>query len=330
MISKKKRAFIAAGALFLCAFFLLIILQESAPLQEQPNKEVALRAKVEDVSIDDMMNNLEKRKSPASLEELPPSGDKPIESSIKDDPEQIARLQALIRQNEENMQNGVSEIENERKGIVSNVAANSSPASSVPRKKQEAVKKDTVVVETPKKVNEKRSPFNSISFSSNSKKNAIKAYVHSEQTVMVGSTLKMRLGEDAIADNDVVIPKNSPVFGEVTSIDGERVNVKITHINYQGNILPFNKLVFSKDALLGIYVPGNPKSEVNKDAVGGALDGLPTSGIPGVDAATQLAGAVASSALSAGKQAVSKNVKKIKVTIKTNYEIYLRPDEKNL
>ena len=145
---------------------------------------------------------------------------------------------------------------------------------------------------------------------------------------MAGSTLKMRLGEDAYTDNGVLIPKNSPVYGIVTGIDGERVNVKITHINLAGNILPFAKSVYSKDALLGIYVPGNPKSDVTKDAAGGALDGLPTSGIPGVDAAAQVATVVASSAANAGKQALSKNVKKIKVTIKTNYEVYLRPEKK--
>lgn len=175
---------------------------------------------------------------------------------------------------------------------------------------------------------EKASPFHSIRLTSSSNRNAIKAYVHSEQVVMAGSTLKMRLGEDAYTDNGVFIPKNSPVYGIVTGIDGERVNVKITHINLSGNILPFAKSVYSKDALLGIYVPGNPKSEITKDAAGGALDGLPTSGIPGVDAAAQVATVVASSAANAGKQALSKNVKKIKVTIKTNYEVYLRPEEK--
>jgi conjugative transposon TraM protein len=137
----------------------------------------------------------------------------------------------------------------------------------------------------------------------------------------------MRLGEKAYTENGTVINKNSPVFGIVTAIDGERVLVKITHINVGGNILPFEKQVYSKDALLGIYVPGNPKSDVSKDATAGALDGLSTN-IPAVDAAAQVASVVASTAANAGKQAITKNVKKIKVTIKTNYEIYLRPDEK--
>lgn len=93
---------------------------------------------------------------------------------------------------------------------------------------------------------EKASPFHSIRLTSSSNRNAIKAYVHSEQIVMAGSTLKMRLGEDAYTDNGVLIPKNSPVYGIVTGIDGERVNVKITHINLAGNILPFAKSVYSR------------------------------------------------------------------------------------
>ena len=33
-----------------------------------------------------------------------------------------------------------------------------------------------------------------------------------------------------------------------------------------GNILPFKKEVYSSDAMEGIYVPGNAKAEINKDA----------------------------------------------------------------
>lgn len=109
---------------------------------------------------------------------------------------------------------------------------------------------------------EKASPFHSIRLTSSSNRNAIKAYVHSEQVVMAGSTLKMRLGEDAYTDNGVFIPKNSPVYGIVTGIDGERVNVKITHINLSGNILPFAKSVYSRTPCWVSMCPviQNPKS----------------------------------------------------------------------
>lgn len=354
MIMKKKKIYVLSGMLFIAAILFFISLPETS-VPDLQNQDVVLRAGIQDVSIDDMIKTSENRKftennpNVNSLE-IGRGGSNDQLSNRSDSPEAISRIQQLIRENNESLKAGLNEMENERQGIITyaderDVYSTAQPAptgSSSP-----VIKRDPVVAvqstsgqeentneTTPEDVGvvhskpKKHSPFNSVSFGSRDNKNAIKAYVHSEQTVSDGSTLKMRLGEDAYTDNGILIPKNSPIFGTVTSVDGERVNVKITHINHQGNILPFEKLVYSKDALLGIYVPGNPKSDATKDAAGGALDGLPTSGIPGLDAATQIAGVVASSAAQAGKQAISKNVKKIKVTIKTNYEIYLRPDEK--
>jgi hypothetical protein len=352
---KKKKVYILAGLLLIAALLLLSIVTGSSPPEVQ-SQEVSLRAGTKDLSIDDMINSTDTRRR-LSNEEQPTVLVLPGTSSVgsdTEDPQAIERIQQLIRENNEGIYSGLQEIENERRGIITHVDERdvvnvlnpvTPPTSSKPtqqptptlqdRLEQDRLEpvaeeetKDTEVEPDPAPEPKKRSPFHSVSLASRDNRNAIKAYVHSEQTVADGSTLKMRLGEDAYTDNGTLVPKNSPVFGTVTSVDGERVNVKITHINHQGNILPFAKLVYSKDALLGIYVPGNPKSDAVKDATGGALDGLPISGIPGVDAAAQIAGVVASSAAQAGKQALSKNVKKVKVTIKTNYEIYLRPNEK--
>ncbi|NDV83440.1 conjugative transposon protein TraM [Bacteroides sp. 51] len=340
---KKKKIFLLGG-LVLCAAFLLLSITLDGSSSDDSSREISLRAETKDVSLDDMLKLAKGRNHNTTDENA--SGLTGIHSSAPsasaDNPEAIARIQQLIRENTEGIHSGIQEIENERQGIItytderdqystiqgSSTATKNTPLKSQPKKESNTKKTKPKEESVEKPEKPKRSPFNSVNFGNPDDKNAIKAYVHSEQTVMIGSTLKMRLGEDAYTDDGVMVKKNSPIFGTVTSVDGERVNVKITHINHQGNILPFQKEVYSKDALLGIYVPGNPKSDAVKDATGGALDGLPVSGIPGVDVATQIAGAVASSAAQAGKQAASKNVKKIKVTIKTNYEIYLRPDEK--
>lgn len=330
MDKKKKRIFLIAGLLLIAGVLLLTMIVES-PAPEQQSHEVSLRANTNDISLDDMMANGGNKKMASDVEPvIGSSAESQISGEPLDDPDKIARVQALIRESENNIATSRAEIENERKGIPVEIKDDALEIVETPtrphpsKKKLETAKTDSVVV-VPK--SKKRSAFNSIAFGSSSSKNAIKAYVHSEQTVMAGSTLKMRLGEDAVTDKGELIPKNSPIFGEVTAIDGERVIVKITHVNFQGNILPFEKQVYSKDAMLGIYVPGNPKADANKEVLGGAVDGLPST-IPGLDAASQIAGVVASTAAAAGKQVASKNVKKIKVTIKTNYEIYLRPEEK--
>lgn len=339
---KIRKPFVMGGMLLVAALLFLSMFMDMSAPQEMERQTISLRAEAEDLSIDDMINTSDKRKSPSNDVVAPgfagnvgEYASSSVSTYREDDPEAIARIQAAIRENEENLSAGLRNIEAERKGqaLSGQPSARSDEHARDDRFQKDGMeeleKSDTENdEEMPVAGPEKASPFHSIRLTSSSNRNAIKAYVHSEQVVMAGSTLKMRLGEDAYTDNGVFIPKNSPVYGIVTGIDGERVNVKITHINLSDNILPFAKSVYSKDALLGIYVPGNPKSEITKDAAGGALDGLPTSGIPGVDAAAQVATVVASSAANAGKQALSKNVKKIKVTIKTNYEVYLRPEEK--
>lgn len=339
---KIRKPFVMGGMLLVAALLFLSMFMDMSAPQEMERQTISLRAEAEDLSIDDMINTSDKRKSPSNDVVAPgfagnvgEYASSSVSTYREDDPEAIARIQAAIRENEENLSAGLRNIEAERKGqaLSGQPSARSDEHARDDRFQKDGMeeleKSDTENdEEMPVAGPEKASPFHSIRLTSSSNRNAIKAYVHSEQVVMAGSTLKMRLGEDAYTDNGVFIPKNSPVYGIVTGIDGERVNVKITHINLSGNILPFAKSVYSKDALLGIYVPGNPKSEITKDAAGGALDGLPTSGIPGVDATAQVATVVASSAANAGKQALSKNVKKIKVTIKTNYEVYLRPEEK--
>ena len=339
---KIRKPFVMGGMLLVAALLFLSMFMDMSAPQEMERQTISLRAEAEDLSIDDMINTSDKRKSPSNDVVAPgfagnvgEYASSSVSTYREDDPEAIARIQAAIRENEENLSASLRNIEAERKGqaLSGQPSARSDEHARDDRFQKDGMeeleKSDTENdEEMPVAGPEKASPFHSIRLTSSSNRNAIKAYVHSEQVVMAGSTLKMRLGEDAYTDNGVFIPKNSPVYGIVTGIDGERVNVKITHINLSGNILPFAKSVYSKDALLGIYVPGNPKSEITKDAAGGALDGLPTSGIPGVDAAAQVATVVASSAANAGKHALSKNVKKIKVTIKTNYEVYLRPEEK--
>lgn len=95
--------------------------------------------------------------------------------------------------------------------------------------------------EETKEAPEARTRFNTVVLHKSSRRNAIRAYVHSDQVVMAGSTLKMRLGEDCLTDDGRRVRKDSPVYGEVRKIDGERVIVEIRTVNVGGNILPFKK-----------------------------------------------------------------------------------------
>ena len=327
-MNKKKKMLLMVSLLAITSVLFGILIYSSKSDSKNINSEVSLRANADDVSLDDMMNT-KNGSSTLTQSEALPSENIPMASTVSEDnPEAIQQVQELIRRNQENINGGQEMITHERnrvytpeyEGGSSEQHQSTSPTLAIRKPKKEQ-NKDTVVV----KVEQPRSVFHSVSFGGGQSRNAIKAYVHSDQIVMEGSTLKMRLAEDCVTDNGITIPKSSPIFGEVKSINGERVIVDIKYINYNGNILPFKKKVYSRDALAGIYAPGNAKSEINKDVTEGAVDGLPSS--VALDPSLQLATTLATSAVSAGKGAVSKATRKIKVLIKTNYELYLRPDE---
>lgn len=236
-------------------------------------------------------------------------------SEAEKDEENLKRIQELIKQNE-----GAFNDNYMSRDCVT-VQKNVQKKINKPIAKSITVKQNTDTI-----IPQKRG-FLSARLVKNDEANAIKAFVHSTQTVMVGSTLKMQLAENCLTDDGQRVRKGTPVYGEVTAIDGERVIVKITSINIDNNILPFHKNVYSRDAMEGIYVPGNPKSETAQDAGAAAVQGTNMNVTGGLDLGTQMAAGAVNSVVNAAKSATSKNIRKIKVTIKTNYQILLMEDK---
>lgn len=342
----KNNIYIISGLLIFSAICIWIIYSAFSDRQTSQRNEVSLRTDIQDeFTIDNMLSTQNNKKGNENLP-VTDNPNFPHQSENPDDAESLSRIQDLIRENEK----AISQTQ-----IASSVSAeesNSSPeiklitpediinmqnkvkenleSQKQPVKKGKKKKKlsESSIDEKEPVVAEKRNHFNTVTLQKNVTRNAIKAYVHSEQTVQEGATLKMRVAEDCYTDNGILVKRNSSVYGIVKKIDGERVIVEIQTVNVSGNILPFKRDVFSKDALAGIWVPGNAKADVSKDASAGAVDGtnIPLTG--GTSMPTQLVGSVANAAVSGGKSAISKQVKKIKVTIKTNYEIYLMVPEK--
>ncbi|MBW9280230.1 conjugative transposon protein TraM [Bacteroides fragilis] len=179
--------------------------------------------------------------------------------------------------------------------------------------------KDTLQ-QIPEKVNGKKKRFFSVNMNKQNTHNAIRAVVHGDQEVTSGSTLKMRLLEDCVADDGTRIPKNSEVFG-IVNLSGERAQVEIQSVKIGGTIAPFSKSVFGSDAIAGIYIPGSVKADIAKEAASDGISGVSTGS---VISSTGIIGDVVGSVLDAGKSVISRNIRKNSVTIKTNYEIYLR------
>jgi len=149
--------------------------------------------------------------------------------------------------------------------------------------------------------------------------NAIQAFAHETQTVVNGSTIKLRLGTD-IFINGILIPKDNFLYG-VAALDGERLGIQINSIRYKNSLFPVELAVYDMDGLNGIFIPGAITRDVAKESAGRSLQNI---GITSLDPSwgAQAAGA----GIEAVKSLFGKRTKLIKVTIKAGYRILLQDE----
>ena len=147
----------------------------------------------------------------------------------------------------------------------------------------------------------------------------IEAVIHETQTLVNGSTVKLRLVND-IYINGVLIPKNNFVFG-IARLNGERLEIKISSIRYQNSLFPVELQVYDIDGIDGIYIPGAITRDVAKESADRSIQGIGYTTLdPSIGA--QAAGA----GIEAAKTLFTKKVKLIKVTVKADYQVLLKED----
>lgn len=152
--------------------------------------------------------------------------------------------------------------------------------------------------------------------------NTIQAVVHGTQTVVDGSTVKLRLVND-IFINGVLIPKDHFLFG-IASLNGERLSIKIKSIAYRNSLFPVALSVYDLDGLDGIYIPGAITRDVAKQSADRSMQ---TIGLTSLDPSwgAQAAGA----GIETAKTLLSKKVKLVKVIVKAGYKVLLYDEKQN-
>jgi conjugative transposon TraM protein len=150
--------------------------------------------------------------------------------------------------------------------------------------------------------------------------NALEAVIHETQTVVNGSVVKLRLSNDVFI-NGVQIPRNSFVFG-VAALKGERLEVKISNIQFKNSIFPVELTVYDLDGIDGIYIPGTINRDVAKASADRSMQSL---GIANLN--DSWGAQAAGMGVEAAKTLLSKKVKLIKVVLKSGYQVLLY-DEK--
>lgn len=147
--------------------------------------------------------------------------------------------------------------------------------------------------------------------------NSIQAVIHETQTLVSGATVKLRLLSDVMV-NGILIPKDNFVYG-VVSLSDERMNISISTLRYQNNILPVALSVYDEDGLPGLYIPGAESRDVVKESAGDAVQRI---GLTSLDPSIGMQ--AANIGLQAAKNFLGKKVKIIRVTVKAGYHVLLR------
>lgn len=150
--------------------------------------------------------------------------------------------------------------------------------------------------------------------------NAIEAVIHETQTLVNGSTVKLRLINDVII-NGVNIPKDNFLFGRA-QLNGERLEIQINSIRYNQSLFRVDLSVYDLDGLAGIFIPGAINREVAKESADRSIQ---TIGLSSLESSWEAQAATAG--VQAAKSLLSRKVKLVKVTVKAGYQVLLY-DEK--
>ena len=158
-------------------------------------------------------------------------------------------------------------------------------------------------------------------------KNTFSACVHTRQTVTDGQTVRFRLLEPMLVSGKE-IPRNTSVVG-VAKIQGERLNVLISSLEYHGNIIPVELAVYDTDGQAGIFIPGSMERSAAKEIVAGMGTSAGSSMNFSTDAGAQLAADLGKGLIQGTSQYFSKKMRTVKVHLKAGYKVLLyQPDNK--
>ena len=154
-----------------------------------------------------------------------------------------------------------------------------------------------------------------------SEKNTIAACVQGDQTLTDGQTVKLRLLEPMRVSGRTV-PRNATLVGSAR-LQGERLEIGITSLEHQGNIIPVELEVYDNDGQAGIFIPGSMEIDAAKEIGANMGSSLGSSINISTDAGAQLASDLGRGAIQGISQYISKKMRTVKVHLKSGYRVLL-------
>jgi conjugative transposon TraM protein len=160
--------------------------------------------------------------------------------------------------------------------------------------------------------------FNGISQSIESASSAktIQAVIPDAQSLVSGSTVKLRLSQDVYISGSL-ISAGQFIYG-VCALNGERLSIAVSSIQSAQAIFPISLSVYDLDGIEGIYVPGAIARDVAKQSSNQALQDIQLNSLnPSLELQA------ASTGIETVKSLISKRSRLIKVSVKAGYKVLL-------
>ena len=157
-----------------------------------------------------------------------------------------------------------------------------------------------------------------------SDRNTLSACVYGAQSVTDGQAVKLRLLEPmAVADK--IIPRNAVVVG-AAKIQGERLDIGITSLEYGGTIIPVELAVYDTDGQPGIFIPNSLELNAVKEVAANMGGSLGSSINISTNAGAQLASDLGKGLIQGTSQYIAKKMRTVKVHLKAGYKVMLYQD----
>jgi conjugative transposon TraM protein len=158
---------------------------------------------------------------------------------------------------------------------------------------------------------------------SKERKNTIAACVHADQTVMDGESVRFRLLEPMRAGK-MFISENTILSG-FAKIQGERLQITINSLEYNGSIIPVEMAVYDTDGQRGIFIPDTKEINAAKEIVANMGTNAGTSINLSNDAGEQFVADMGRNVIQGVSQFFSKKLREVKVNLKAGYRVFLLP-----
>ena len=152
-------------------------------------------------------------------------------------------------------------------------------------------------------------------------KNSVKASIQETQTIIGESGVRLRLLEPGQTPNRT-IPQGT-ILTAIGKFQGGRLQLKVTSIELEGNIIPVDITIYDLDGQQGLYVPYSPERNAVTDIVANMGNATGSSFSMNSSTGQQIGSDLSKSAVQGISGYFAKKIRTPKVTLKAGHQVFL-------